>query len=72
LIESYYGKLGTEPFYICAGKNANISDCEVVPHLSNEALEAFHTAMSFRFVDWLNHNQDVFVAYKAALGFVWA
>ena len=37
-----------------------------------EALEAFRTAMSFRFVEWLNHNPDVFVAYKAALGFIWA
>ncbi len=37
-----------------------------------EALEAFRTAMSFRFVDWLNHNRDVFFAYKAALGFIWA
>jgi hypothetical protein len=37
-----------------------------------EALEAFRTAMSFRFMEWLNHNRDVFVAYKAALGFVWA
>ena len=37
-----------------------------------EALEAFRTAMSFRFIAWLNHNRDVFVAYKASLGFVWA
>jgi hypothetical protein len=37
-----------------------------------EALEAFRTAMSFRFLEWLNHNRDVFAAYKAALGFVWA
>jgi SRSO17 transposase len=37
-----------------------------------EALEAFRTAMSFRFVEWLSHNHDVFVAYQAALGFVWA
>ena len=37
-----------------------------------EALEAFRTAMSFRFIEWLNHNRDVFFAYKAALGFVWA
>ena len=37
-----------------------------------EALEAFRTAMSFRFIEWLNHNRDVFSAYKAALGFVWA
>lgn len=37
-----------------------------------EALEAFRTAMSFRFVEWLNHNHNVFVAYQAALGFVWA
>jgi FOG: Transposase len=37
-----------------------------------EALEAFRTAMSFRFVEWLNRNKDVFLAYKAAFGFVWA
>ncbi|GAB4538121.1 MAG: hypothetical protein Tsb0014_27520 [Pleurocapsa sp.] len=37
-----------------------------------EALEAFRTAMSYRFVQWLNYNQDVFAAYKASLGFVWA
>lgn len=37
-----------------------------------EALQAFRTAMSFRFIEWLNHNRDVFLAYKAALGFVWA
>ncbi len=37
-----------------------------------EALEAFRTAISFRFVQWLNHNRDVFTAYKKSLGFVWA
>lgn len=37
-----------------------------------EALEAFRTAISFRFVEWLNHNRDVFLAYKATLGFIWA
>jgi hypothetical protein len=37
-----------------------------------EALEAFRTAMSFRFVEWLNQNRDVFFAYKATLGFIWA
>ncbi len=37
-----------------------------------EALEAFRTAMSFRFVEWLNHNRDVFAAYKLSLGFIWA
>ena len=37
-----------------------------------EALEAFRTAMSYRFVQWLNHNFDVFTAYKASLGFIWA
>lgn len=37
-----------------------------------EALEAFRTAISFRFVKWLNKNWDVFAAYKASLGFVWA
>ena len=37
-----------------------------------EALEAFRTAVSCRFVKWLNENIDVFIAYKASLGFVWA
>lgn len=37
-----------------------------------EALEAFRTAISFRFVKWLKENGDVFSAYKASLGFVWA
>ncbi len=36
-----------------------------------EALEAFRTAMSFRFMEWLNQNRDVFFANIAALGFVW-
>ena len=31
-----------------------------------EALEAFRTAISYRFVEWLNQNRDVFVAYKAS------
>lgn len=38
----------------------------------SEALEAFRTAMSYRFVEWLNQNRDVFISYKASLGFVWA
>lgn len=37
-----------------------------------EALEAFQTAMSYRFFDWLCHHRDVFAAYKASLGFIWA
>lgn len=37
-----------------------------------EALEAFRTAISYRFVEWLNHNRDVFIAYKASLGYIWA
>src|SRR4028118_1236524 len=37
-----------------------------------EALEAFRTAISFRFVKWLKENWDVFSAYKAKIGFVWA
>ncbi|EGJ30257.1 transposase [Moorena producens 3L] len=44
-----------------------------------EALEAFRTAMSFRFFVrvacakhiWLTHNRQVFAAYKASLGFIW-
>ena len=37
-----------------------------------EALEAFRTAISYRFVEWLNHNRDVFIAYKASFGLIWA
>ena len=37
-----------------------------------EALEAFRTGISYRFVQWLNQNSDVFAAHKASLGFVWA
>lgn len=37
-----------------------------------EALEAFRTAMSCRFIRWLNQNRDVFVAYQATLGLIWA
>ena len=37
-----------------------------------EALSAFRTSMSFRFVEWLNQNRNLFTAYKASLGFVWA
>jgi hypothetical protein len=37
-----------------------------------EALEAFRSAMSCRFVHWLHQNRDVFVAYKVSLGYIWA
>ena len=37
-----------------------------------EALEAFRTAMSFRFFDWLTDNKDVFAFHKESLGFIWA
>ena len=37
-----------------------------------EALEAFRSALSFRFFDWLTHNLDVFTAHKAGLGFIWS
>ncbi|ACC85060.1 IS701-like element ISNpu7 family transposase [Nostoc punctiforme] len=37
-----------------------------------EAIDAFRTAMSYRFFDWLTLNRDVFAAYKASLGFIWA
>jgi SRSO17 transposase len=37
-----------------------------------DALEAFRTAISFRFVEWLQNNRDVFAAYKASLGLIWA
>ncbi|MBD2629810.1 hypothetical protein H6G56_25750 [Anabaena variabilis FACHB-164] len=34
--------------------------------------EAFRTAISFRFFEWLTLNPDVFAAHKASLGFIWA
>ena len=37
----------------------------------SEALEAFRTAMSFRFFDWLTLNRDLFASYKARLGYIW-
>ncbi len=37
-----------------------------------EALEAFRTAMSYRFFDFLTQNRDVFAAYKASLAYIWA
>jgi hypothetical protein len=37
-----------------------------------EALEAFRTAMSFRFFDWLTLNRDLFAFHKASLGYIWA
>ncbi|WGV23455.1 IS701 family transposase [Halotia branconii] len=37
-----------------------------------EALEAFRTAISFRFIEWLTVNRDVFAAHKASFGFIWA
>jgi SRSO17 transposase len=37
-----------------------------------EALEAFRTAISYRFHNWLKDNADVFALYKASFGYVWA
>jgi len=37
-----------------------------------EAIDAFRTAMSFRFFDWLSLNRDLFASYKASLGYIWA
>ncbi|NEQ63548.1 MAG: IS701 family transposase, partial [Moorea sp. SIO4A1] len=37
-----------------------------------EALEAFRTAISYRFFRWLEENQNLFAVYKASLGFIWA
>ncbi len=41
-------------------------------HTFVEALEAFRTAVEFRFVGWLNTHIDVFAAHKAKSGYVWA
>jgi SRSO17 transposase len=37
-----------------------------------EALSAFRTAISYRFVGWLQENTDVFALHLKRLGFVWA
>ena len=37
-----------------------------------EVLVAFRTGMSFRFFESLTEIQDVFAAYKASFGLVWA
>ena len=37
-----------------------------------EALEAFRTAISYRFHNWLKNNADVFARYKASFGYIWA
>lgn len=37
-----------------------------------DAIEAFRTAVEFRFVRWINAHTDVFAAHKAKLGYVWA
>ncbi len=37
-----------------------------------EALEAFRTAISYRFHNWLKDNADVFALYKASFGYIWA
>ena len=38
-----------------------------------DALSALRTAISYRFVRWLlQENMDVFAAYKASLGLIWA
>ncbi len=37
-----------------------------------DALEAFRTAVQFRFVRWLSTHTDLFAAHKAKFGFVWA
>jgi hypothetical protein len=35
-------------------------------------LLAFRTAISYRFVRWLQDNGDVFATHIAGLGYVWA
>jgi SRSO17 transposase len=38
----------------------------------SEALEAFRTAITYRFLKWMQENWDVFVAYKASFGYILA
>ena len=37
-----------------------------------DALEAFRTAMSLGFFDWLTNNRDVFACHRESLGYIWA
>ena len=37
-----------------------------------EALSAFRTAISYRFVSWLQENTHVFALHLERLGFIWA
>ena len=37
-----------------------------------EALEAFRTGGSYRFVKWLGNNADVYAAHTERLGYIWA
>ena len=37
-----------------------------------EAMDAFRTAMSFRFFYWLTNNRDLFASYRKSLGYIWA
>lgn len=37
-----------------------------------QVMEAFRTAVEFRFVHWLIAHADVFAAHKAKFGLVWA
>jgi hypothetical protein len=37
-----------------------------------DALSAFRTAISYRFVGWFRENSDVFALHLANLGLVWA
>ena len=37
-----------------------------------EALEAFRTGVSYRFVKWLENNADVYAAHTERLGYIWA
>ena len=37
-----------------------------------EALDAFRTAMPFRFFGWLTENMNVSPSYRAGLGYIWA
>jgi hypothetical protein len=55
---------------LTGGLRRRWANCEL--NTFAESLEAFRTAMSFRFFTWLTENRNVFVAYKESLGFIWA
>ena len=65
IVNTYSQRNWVEVFYREAKGNLGLREY-------TEALEAFRTAITYRFVKWLQENWDVFVAYKASFGYILA